>query len=485
MLAAAAALAGCAGNRELGPGGVPQSPAYRYETLARYTDAAENSDEVLVIVALSGGGARAAAFGYGVLEKLAATRIRPAAGAAPRSVLAEVDLISASSGGSFLAAYYVIHRAAMFRAGADGRTVFERDFLKRPLAAELLASLVLNVRRLNDGTMSRTDIAAEHFGQALFGGRTFADLARLGRPYLLINAHDTTKRARFEFTQEQFDLICSDLGSVPVARAVMASSAVHGIFTPLRLRNHAKAFCPAEPAWVAAGLRGDGDPGNIVDTPQARKSRARLARWYREKLPEGFRAPPGAEFFVHLADGAAADNLGLRAPMLALASRDSPLGFSRAIERGGVKRVLLVAVNAATGPDPLRDAQAGGPSALQSMRDAADGLIRTVSEDSLRETQLVFAQLRAAAARNGGSPKVYGPVVIDFDSVEDAAKRNCFKRIPTTLDLPEAEVDALRAAGRRLLARSAEFSRFLADHAGEEEKLRPLPAAARFCRERG
>jgi NTE family protein len=143
--------------------------------------------------------------------------------------------------------------------------------------------------------------------------------------------------------------------------------------------------------------------------------------------------------------------------------------------------VLLIAVNAATGPDPMRDADPGGPSSLQTMRDAADGLIRTVSEDTLRETQFVFAQLRAAAARNGGSPRVYGPVVIDFDSVEDERVRRCFKRIPTTLDLPAAEVDALRMAGRSLLDRSEEFQRFLADHGGEKSALPPLRSAARFC----
>src|SRR5687767_3691928 len=99
-MAALVALAGCGGNRPLGEGGEPASPAYRYETLSRHTDPERNSDEVLVIVALSGGGARAAALGYGVFEQLAATRIRPSAAAAPRSVLSEVDLISANSGGS-------------------------------------------------------------------------------------------------------------------------------------------------------------------------------------------------------------------------------------------------------------------------------------------------------------------------------------------------------------------------------------------------
>lgn len=482
--AACAALAGCTANRPLGEGGLTAGPAYSYETIERAAARETNREDVLVILALSGGGARAAALGYGVLEALAATRIRPAASALSRSVLAEVDLISANSGGAFLGAYYAIHRESMFRAGADGQTPFERDFLKRRLTAELLASVAVNFGRISRGEASRTDVAAEHFGATLFGGRTFADLARQGPPYLVINAHDTTKRARFEFTQEQFDLICSDLGSVPVASAVIASSAVHGIFTPLRLRNHATARCPPEPAWIAAALRGEGDAASLVDSPAARRSRALLARWYREKLPDGLKAPAAAEFYVHLADGAAADNLGLRAPLLALASRDSAFHFADKIARGRVKRVLLIAVNAATGPDPLRDADPGGPSPMQTMRDAADGLIRTVSDDTLREMQFVFAQLRAAAERNGGSPLVYGPVVIDFDAIADERARRCFKRIPTTLDLPGPEVDALRMAGRRVLADAREFRRFVRDQAGEHATLGALPEASRFCPER-
>jgi NTE family protein len=263
----------------------------------------------------------------------------------------------------------------------------------------------------------------------------------------------------------------------------VASSAVHGIFTPLRLRNHPRAHCPPEPSWIAAALLGEGDDGSIVDAPEARRSRALLARWYREKLPDGLKAPPGAEFFVHLADGAGADNLGLRAPILALASRDSGFAFARMIKERRIKRVLLVAVNAATGPDPLRDADRGGPSTLQSMRDAADGLIRATSEQTLGETQFVFAQLRAAAARNGGSPKFYGPVVIGFDAVRDDLQRRCFKRIPTTLDLPPAEIDALRIAGRTVLAESSEFRRFFQEQSGDVQDLRALPSAARFCSE--
>ena len=61
----------------------------------------------MLILAFSGGGTRAAAFAYGVLEELAATPV--VLGGRPRRLLDEVDLISAVSGGSFTAAYYGLY----------------------------------------------------------------------------------------------------------------------------------------------------------------------------------------------------------------------------------------------------------------------------------------------------------------------------------------------------------------------------------------
>ena len=62
------------------------------------------SPSVIAAVALSGGGARAAAFGLGVLEELKATRFP--LGGRSTTLLDEVGLVSGVSGGSVLATYY-------------------------------------------------------------------------------------------------------------------------------------------------------------------------------------------------------------------------------------------------------------------------------------------------------------------------------------------------------------------------------------------
>lgn len=58
------------------------------------------------------------------------------------------------------------------------------------------------------------------------------------RPLILINASDLAYGVRFSFVQEYFNLLCSDLNSFPVARAVAASSAVPIAFNPIVVENY-------------------------------------------------------------------------------------------------------------------------------------------------------------------------------------------------------------------------------------------------------
>src|SRR5437868_14660496 len=86
-----------------------QDPAvgYRYANLTADRD---NGDDLFVILAFSGGGTRAAAFSFGVMEGL---REGPY-GSGRRPLLQDVDVIAALSGGSFTAAYYGLRRDPCF-----------------------------------------------------------------------------------------------------------------------------------------------------------------------------------------------------------------------------------------------------------------------------------------------------------------------------------------------------------------------------------
>src|SRR5882672_3405328 len=150
-LAAAVALvaiAGCAGpvNPRLtayGEGG------YRYANVRG--DGQE--EELFVILAFSGGGTRAAAFSYGLLEALQAVTYPRAAGPA--------------------------------------RSQFEDDFLYRNIQGRLILKALAPWTwfRLMRSDYSRIDMAAELYDEDIFHGATFATLLEhaRGRPYVLLN----------------------------------------------------------------------------------------------------------------------------------------------------------------------------------------------------------------------------------------------------------------------------------------------------------
>ena len=95
-------LAGCVGYRAANTALEQYDPAHGY----RPTDRGQHRDsgKIIILLAFSGGGTRAAAFAYGVLEGLRETQI--AVDGIDVSLLEEVDTISGVSGGSFPAAYY-------------------------------------------------------------------------------------------------------------------------------------------------------------------------------------------------------------------------------------------------------------------------------------------------------------------------------------------------------------------------------------------
>ncbi len=84
--------------------------------------------QTFFVLSFSGGGTRAAAFSYGVLEELRRTGV-PVAGRR-RRLIDEVDLITGVSGGSFTAPAYALHGERLF-------SEYEERFLKRDVQGAL------------------------------------------------------------------------------------------------------------------------------------------------------------------------------------------------------------------------------------------------------------------------------------------------------------------------------------------------------------
>lgn len=411
------------------------SRGYRIRQLA----SPERSGELLLLLAFSGGGTRAAAFAYGALEELAQTWAW--VGGRRRRLLDEVDAVSGVSGGSFTAAYFALHGDRIFED-------FEPRFLRRNVQLRMLSQLLLpqNWVRLFSTYFERTELAAEYFDRELFDGATFGDLeGRAGAPWLLINATDLSIGDRFGFTQEQFDLICSDLSRFKIARAVTASSAVPLLLSAVILRNHAGRCDYEPPAWLEAALR---DPGG--STRRAARAR-RVASYFDSERRR----------FIHLLDGGISDNLGLRGPLDSLFERIDPEAPVEIAGHASVREVAIVVVDAATQPAGRFDAVDYAPP-LAAVLDAVTSV--QLNRYSFETLELVRATLGRAVEQlsTPERPVHFRLIDLSFDAVADPAARAALNQIPTRLSLSAESVDRLRGAAREALRRSPAFHELLA-----------------------
>ena len=102
-------LGGCA-TRQVNPPIAKYDPGNRHQ-FQRQWHRGDQKD--LVVLAFSGGGTRAAAFSYGVLETLRSVEIVAKTGHKTR-LLDEVDVITGVSGGSFTALAYGLYGEKLF-----------------------------------------------------------------------------------------------------------------------------------------------------------------------------------------------------------------------------------------------------------------------------------------------------------------------------------------------------------------------------------
>jgi NTE family protein len=432
---ALAMLAGCASTAHY-----PVNPARAVAPEAGYRlgalPADENSDSLAVILTFSGGGARAAALAYGVLEELRRQEIGWEG--RRRRLLDEVDLIYAVSGGSLVAGYYALRGEQLFED-------FEARFLLRDNQLDLTARVlsVANLNRASSPRFGRVEILAEYLDETLFGGARYdAVLARARRPLVVITATDMSLGARFEFTQDQFDLICSDLADFPLSRAVAASMAVPFVFGPLTLKNHA-GECASQRQPLLDGL------GRLS---RREEQRARELRTYLDA---------SARPYVHLLDGGLSDNLGLRGPLEAVQP-----GHSRGPRSGlrGVRRVVFIVVNAESKPDLTPDRSPDVPTLGQQLKAVSDIPLNRYSFETAELLHSTLEQWRAERERRGlrpGADLGFHLVQVDPAQLPEAPERDYFLNIPTTLSLTPEQGERLRAAAARLLRESPEYRRLL------------------------
>jgi len=451
-------LCGCA-TRPINPRITQADPraGYRFETRRAHD---ENKDD-LVILAFSGGGTRAAAFSYGVLEFLARTEVVGSKGDKFR-LLDEVDVITGVSGGSFTALAYGLYGDKLF-------SEYEQRFLKRDVQGEIIARILspANWGKLLSTGWGRSELAAELYDEILFNGATFADLDRGTGPLILASATDISTGSIFVFHQRVFDILCSDLNAVPLSRAAAASSAVPVVLSPVTINNYGGTCNRATPDWVKLFIDSENPP-----RPAARAIRSLRAE---EAYGDGVHRP-----YLHLVDGAVSDNVGMRGVHDSLEILEALYEAGVRTPLDSVRRVVVFVVNATSSPPIKWDESANPPSTVGVLLKAAGTPIDYSSYEAIELLKDTAAQWRTsrlirnsavmaankdpavAAALRVPNAEIYA-IDVSFPALEDEAELAYLNQQPTSFVLPAEAVDRLRAAAGKIIMDSPEFQRLLKD----------------------
>jgi NTE family protein len=451
---------------------------YRFNNLLAENEMGDN----FVGLTLSGGGTRAGALAYGVMKELERTKLPQG-----DSLLDEVKVISSVSGGSFVSSYY----------GLYGKEKFFRDFKDAVLYRKLSSHLIGNLFRFINwvpaaifGDVGRSEVAEKMYERNIFKGHTFADMPRKW-PFIIINSTDMSRGTTLSFIQEDLDKICSDVNQIKIARAVVASSAFPGPFTPLTFKNYPSSQCGYQtPAWAKEVLsqHPEINPEEYV--------------WAKHlKSYEDAKTHP----YIHLFDGGVADNLGL-IPIY-YQFRTGGWNLLDNEKHFKAKRLIVIVVDAKTIDDLVHDRRPNIPRFITTLLNAAtlpmgNYTVKTVQDMALRfsgnrvngENFSVLKELcdkvypgeaeRKACYDRYQTPfggKIRPPfpefyfIHVQFDAIRDEALRKKVGGIGTNLQLKKSDVDLLEKMGGIILQESPSFQKLVHDlGASTETKKEPV-----------
>ncbi len=460
VIGAAFALAACATVHNL-PLNVPSANPFA-GTLVQAAAAAEReqprrvgNDSSVVGLAFSGGGTRAAAFAYGVLEQLRRT---PAQRQEPGgNLLGRVNIVSGVSGGSIIAAYFGLKGPA---ALGD----FRQEFLEQDLMAALDTNITLiNVGRALGGGVNTDNRLRDWLNAHLYHDAIFGRLIAR-RPIVLINATDIYSRTPFLFVPATFAAMCSDLSQYPVAGAVAASAAVPGAFAPVIIESFPNSCRTPLPEGIE----------KAANSPGA----SPLLHTYAMALA---RARTGQVKYVKLLDGGLVDNYGLSGITIARAAAGTPYGPLLPEEAVKLRRMLFLVVDAGRGPQGAWTQTLEGPTGKELIGAVIDTIVDANTRSSYaafeatmrnwREALICWrcglkpadvARLRGTGGRWSCRDLKFIIGRVSFEQL-GAARAKALNKVPTSFTLPPATIDEIVRAGGDALVANPEFQKFLKD----------------------
>lgn len=418
---------------------------YRFPNLAPTEEG--NSDSLFVVASFSGGGTRASTLAFGALRELARQPIKWEG--RDKRFVDELDVIYALSGGTFTGAYYSLFGDQIFHD-------FEYRFLRKDWESELKARILRspsNWFRLWSPYFGRIHIMSELLDEALYEGKTYGDLLKQKtRPGLLIHASDMATLSRFEFIQQQFDMMCSDLSQFPIAYASAASAALPIVLSPITLKNYAGDCGYQPPEWMQKAI-------HSVRPAMRQRGKELLSYLDVEKRP-----------YIHLLDGGLSDNMALRGILEGAAVAG---GLEQIIKNAGIqkiKKLVFIAVNAETSPDVREYRSDHIPIPSRVFSALVDIPINRYSSDTLLLMRMGVEKWQERLRNRVHDPdSVFAEhadiyfIDVSLSAVADADEQQYLMKIPTTLYLTDQQIDRLLMAAKRLIQNDPEFQRLMRD----------------------
>jgi NTE family protein len=452
-------------------------------------DQGTNTDRPFIVMAISGGGTRAAALGYSVFEELG--RYTYADGAASRPLVRDVRAISSVSGGSVAAAYFVMK----YPDPIDD--MHDRFLVKDNMAAlEWEAANPITWLGLAFSNFTRIEALQDLFTAELFrdaNGKavTFGDINRSDKPLLILNSTDMGTGEVFPFTPAQFDNLCSDLGPLPLSAGVAASADFPIALSPMTIANYSSR-CKAAlkpPMWITQALK-PALLSRYFDLEEFKRARyaASLRHLDAAGNPTEPKSSPYPDIeYIHLLDGGVADNVGVQS-LTTLIGRNYGAGrLFNAIQTGSVKKVVVLTVNARSDPPNGLNASSNVPgtiAALNVVTSVPIDAATAANNASLNEVvaQLSLQRLEAPPGALVRDLEIYN-IAIDFDQIPDAPAglRDRVKKIPTLWTITADQLTDIDDAAKLMVRQNPCFLRLIQDLGVVSPYVDSHDSAAKAC----
>jgi len=406
-------------------------------------------DQTLFLTTFSGGGTRAMAMGYYVVEELMKVHYKSYTvnnAQVANSLADEIDLASGVSGGSFVAAALPIY--------IDDWKAFEEVGVKRNIEGTLIKKLLMpwNWPYLLSPYYSRTNLASEFYDEKIFKSKTFGDLPN--HPKLRINATFLAQGVHFIYTKEFFEYLSSDLSSYPIGYAAAASSAFPIGFTPITLKNYGETLA-------------DSILMKDKRVKYAKKNSKRNINKFVYYRMRKFMNDKSNEW-VHNADGGLAGNTGIKVILDEWAT-NGIINKKLNDSKNPLKRLIIIVVNAGTLTDDESCKKESSPHIPSVMVYTMSTAMDILSDERLSRVKNKISELWQVVQSSKG-PFSLGdtalsllekPYLIEINArnIDDDKLRTSFNKLPTSFYLKEEQLDIIKKSVDYLMRSNKEFSR--------------------------